>query len=194
MTSLSSKRSGLPARSLLPSASVLVAAAVAMPSSSAAVRKDLVPRFVNATAFDASPPLSELAKSAALRPASLDASRRVREIRPERGPRVKDNGFAGDGALQRRSRRAGPQLLAIPAPQLTFEGLSNQDNFNVIGGRVNPPDPVGDVGPNHYVEMINLVFAVYSKTGAVLLGPVDLGALWAGFAVEDCTDLSGDGI
>ena len=46
-----------------------------------------------------------------------------------------------------------------------FEGLSNQDNFNLLGGRVNPPDPIGDVGPNHYVEMINLVFAVYNKQG-----------------------------
>ena len=49
----------------------------------------------------------------------------------------------------------------IPGPIANFEGLSNQDNFNVFGFRVNPPDPVGDVGPNHYVEMINLVFGVY---------------------------------
>jgi hypothetical protein len=39
---------------------------------------------------------------------------------------------------------------------------------------------VGDVGPNHYVEMINLVFAVYDKSGNLLLGPVDT-AVSAGF-------------
>ena len=50
------------------------------------------------------------------------------------------------------------------------------------------------MGPNHYVEMINLVFAVYSKNGALLLGPVPVGALWAGFSVPDCTDPSGDSI
>jgi hypothetical protein len=89
-----------------------------------------------------------------------------------------------------------PQGLAatIPAPLLTFEGLSNQDNFNVFGFRVNPPDPVGDVGPNHYVEMVNLVFAVYDKQGNRLLGPIDIGTLWAGFAIPDCTDPSGDPI
>ena len=38
---------------------------------------------------------------------------------------------------------------------------------------MNPPDPVGDVGPNHYVETANLAFAVYDKTGDLLLGPVD---------------------
>jgi hypothetical protein len=74
----------------------------------------------------------------------------------------------------------------------TFEGLSNQDNFNVFGARVNPPDPIGAVGPNHYVQMVNLVFAVYSKQGTLLLGPAHIGSLWAGFAVPDCTDLSGD--
>ena len=59
---------------------------------------------------------------------------------------------------------------------------------------MNPPDPVGDVGPNHYVEMVNLAFAVYDKTGDLLLGPVDTGTLWAGFPIEDCTDPSGDPI
>ena len=28
-----------------------------------------------------------------------------------------------------------------------------------------PPDPNGDVGPNHYVEMVNLAYAVYDKAG-----------------------------
>ncbi len=54
---------------------------------------------------------------------------------------------------------------AISAPLANFEGLSNQDNFNVFGFRVNPPDPVGDVGPNHYVEMINLVFGCLLENG-----------------------------
>jgi hypothetical protein len=100
-----------------------------------------------------------------------------------------DHGYAGDGALQ-----TAPSPLTIPAPLTSFEGLSNQDNFNIFGFRVNPPDPVGDVGPNNYVEMVNLAFAVYSKTGTKLLGPVDTGTLWAGFAVPDCTHPSGDPI
>jgi len=75
---------------------------------------------------------------------------------------------------------------------LTFEGLANADNLALYGFRVAPPDPVGDVGPNHYVEMINLVFAVYDKQGNRLTGPTKLGDLWAGFAIPDCTDPSGD--
>jgi hypothetical protein len=40
--------------------------------------------------------------------------------------------------------------------------------------------------------MINLVFAVFDKTGQRLLGPVDTGTLWADFPLQDCTDPSGD--
>jgi hypothetical protein len=92
---------------------------------------------------------------------------------------AKDKGFSGDAAVQVSSQTAAAAVsaLAIPSPLQNFEGLSNQDNFDVFGFRVNPPDPNGDVGPNHYVEIVNLVFAVYSKTGTLLLGPVDTGTL-----------------
>jgi hypothetical protein len=82
----------------------------------------------------------------------------------------------------------------MPAPLRTFEGPSNEDNFRIFGFRVNPPDPVGDVGPRHYVAMTNLTFAVYSKQGRRIFGPADTGTLWQGFPVEDCTDPSGDPI
>jgi hypothetical protein len=141
------------------------------------------PKFTEATAFDVSRPLRELAKTAP------SASRNGGEVRPERGPVVRDRGHSRDGALQSRAASA-----VIPAPIANFEGLSNQDNFDVFGFRVNPPDPNGDVGPNHYVEIVNLVFAVYDKAGNLLLGPVDTGSLWAGFAIPDCTDPSGDPI
>ena len=106
-------------------------------------------------------------------------------------------GFSGDGAIQQSDAlraATASSAAAIPGPIANFEGVSNQDNFNLFGFRVNPPDPVGDVGPNHYVEMVNLAFAVYDKQGNLLLGPVDTGTLWSGFPVEDCTDPSGDPI
>jgi hypothetical protein len=114
-----------------------------------------------------------------------------REPGPE-GPEVQSKGYSGDAALQ--GFQAFMPAPVIPAPLVNFEGMSNQDNFNVFGFRVNPPDPNGEVGRNHYVEIINLVFAVYDKSGNKLLGPVDTGSLWAGFAIPDCTDPSGDPI
>jgi len=163
-----------------------------------AQRPGPAPKFSTAKAFDVSPALRDLAGRAALRAAPPESSPgEPREIRPERGPAAEDRGFSGDGAVQAGGElRAAETMaaLAIPAPTVNFEGMSNQDNFNLFGFRVNPPDPVGDVGPNHYVEMVNLAFAVYDKQGNLLLGPVPIGALWEGFAVEDCTDPSGDPI
>ncbi len=143
-------------------------------------------KFTEAAAFDVSKPLRSLAT--ARRSAATTST--VREVRPDRGPASGSNGHKSDGALQSSAALAA----TIPATGANFEGLSNQDNFNIFGFRVNPPDPVGDVGPNHYVEMVNLAFAVYSKSGTLLLGPADTGSLWTGFAIEDCTDPSGDPI
>ena len=92
-----------------------------------------------------------------------------------------------------------PALQSFAAPMLgspivNFDAASNQDNFNVFGGRVNPPDTVMAVGPNHIVEMINLVTAIYDKNGNTLVAPFDIGALWSNFPVTDCAGASGDPI
>ncbi|HSG12455.1 MAG TPA: hypothetical protein VLA22_01150, partial [Gaiellaceae bacterium] len=151
------------------------------------------PKFSEAKAFDVSKPLKDLAKTA--KPSGA---------KPTAGPPGSDRGPVVEGgttsasyrksAVRARSAAAQAQttLSSIPSPLLTFEGLSNEDNRALFGFRVAPPDPVGDVGPNHYVEMVNLAFAVYDKQGNLLLGPAAIGSLWDGFAVEDCTDPSGD--
>ncbi|MGC2196627.1 MAG: hypothetical protein WA628_18280, partial [Terriglobales bacterium] len=159
--------------------------------TAAAAQVSAQPTFSNAVAFDQSPALRDLARRAAPTRA-LALSSKVVEVRPERGPVAVDRGFSGDAALQGRASVRPP--LQIPATSANFEGLSSLDNSNIFGFRVNPPDPVGAVGPNHYVEMVNLTFGVYSKSGTLLLGPVDTGTLWSGFAVPDCTDPSGDPI
>ena len=179
---------------LMAAAAAMLFVAVSPPASAqpAARTHPLTPKFSAAVAFDISPALRDL------RPPALAFARPFKvfdmEIRPERGPEVKDKGHSPDGALQAspQARTAGAATVAIPALLQNFEGLSNQDNFNIFGFRVNPPDSMGDIGPNHYVELINLVLGVFDKTGNKLLGPVDIGALWAGFAVPDCTDPSGD--
>src|SRR5437773_5151168 len=133
-------------------------------------------------AHDVSPPLRDLAAGRT----APDAEDPANE--PDRGPiATGDSGNSPDGALQ-----SALLPVTIPSTQQNFEGLSNQDNFNIFGFRVNPPDPNGEVGPNNYIEVVNLTFAVYDKAGNRLLGPVDTGTLWSGFAVPDCTDPSGD--
>lgn len=155
-------------------------------------------KFSTAVAFDVSRPLSEVAKTAALTQTTMAASADLVDIRPDRGVVVQDMGYTGDAALQGAlalpSAAQSITTATIPGTMANFEGLSNEDNFALFGFRVNPPDPVGDVGRFHYVEMINLAIGVYDKQGNLLMGPLPIGALWEGFAVEDCTDPSGDPI
>ena len=75
----------------------------------------------------------------------------------------------------------------IPSPTVSFDGPSNTSG-------VQPPDPVGDVGPSHYVAMTNLSFAIYSKTGTLLFGPAANNTLWSGFGGPCQTENSGDPI
>jgi N-acetylneuraminic acid mutarotase len=63
---------------------------------------------------------------------------------------------------------------AMPSVQQNFEGVGNLNG-------VLPPDTQGDVGPNNYVQMVNLSFAVYDKQGNLLLGPLPNTTLWQGF-------------
>ncbi|NUM46154.1 MAG: hypothetical protein HUU38_15725, partial [Anaerolineales bacterium] len=77
----------------------------------------------------------------------------------------------------------GPNV--IPTPIVSFDGPDN-----IFG--VQPPDPNGDVGPNHVVVMSNLSFQVFDKTGNSLYGPVANNTLWAGFGGPCQTENAGD--
>ena len=87
-----------------------------------------------------------------------------------------------DGALQTNA----PGTHAIVAPN-GFEGVGNGDG-------VLPPDTNGDVGPNHYIQWVNLTFAIYDKQGQVLEGPESGRTLWQGFGGPCETSNDGDPI
>ena len=80
-----------------------------------------------------------------------------------------------------------PGSPAMPAPLQNFEGINNRNGAL-------PPDTNGAVGPNHYVQWVNLSIAVYSKTGTLLAGPVNGNFLWGGFGKPCETENDGDPI
>jgi hypothetical protein len=67
----------------------------------------------------------------------------------------------------------GNYLPANSAPIQNFDGIGN------LSG-VYPPDTQGDVGPDKYIQVVNMNFAVYSKTGTILLGPAAISTIFAG--------------
>ncbi len=75
------------------------------------------------------------------------------------------------------------RMLSFSTPQLDFAG---------IDGGSNPPDTVGDVGPNHYVQMVNSGFGssyeIYDRDGNIVQAPTATDSLGTG----DCADGNGD--
>ena len=85
----------------------------------------------------------------------------------------------GSVALTAQSRAAGSGELSPSI--LNFDGISTG---------ANPHDPVGDVGPDHYVQMINAAFAIWDKSGTLLAGPSNINTLWTsqGISGTPCSD------
>src|SRR5690349_4642132 len=93
----------------------------------------------------------------------------VKKERPER----RAPGYSPAGRVAERLEnpaRTAPQLpkvlkksqmvaAAAPAPDASFDGL---DFAN--WGQGHPPDTNGDVGPNHYIETINVSIGIYDKS------------------------------
>jgi hypothetical protein len=69
-------------------------------------------------------------------------------------------------------------MTSTPGANLVFEGLSNADNAEVLNSLLVPPDPIGDVGPNHYVQMVNNLITIFDKSGQELIDPVFLDVIW----------------
>ncbi len=87
------------------------------------------------------------------------------------------------------ARRAGTPMLPFHPDKVTQTHQGKTATRGVLAsfngvGNVNgvlPPDTQGDVGPNHYMQMVNLSFAIWDKSGNLLYGPVDNSTLWNGF-------------
>ncbi|MFQ5982897.1 MAG: PKD domain-containing protein [Woeseiaceae bacterium] len=116
---------------------------------------------------------------------------------------------AGEQARTRLPRRAGPREIpnyrgegrpqpgtadsSVPDAVLQdfqgsgttavgtgFPGTSNNDNGAILGFLVAPPDTDGEVGPSHFVQMINLLTTIFDKSGNPIAGPFPSNAIWNG--------------
>ncbi len=133
------------------------------------------------TRNDTSPPLRSI------RPIPPGTKAGMREIPllplPRRGGHEQGKQSVFGGAILQNQ----PSPPNMPATIQNFEGVSNVDS-------VQPPDTQGDVGPNHYVQWVNLSFAIWDKGGNLLYGPANGNTLWAGFGGPCETTNDGDPI
>jgi uncharacterized repeat protein (TIGR01451 family) len=107
------------------------------------------------------------------------------ENEPERGPaeaRKFVDTSSPDGALQSVMPSG-----AAPAPIANFQGIHQLSQAILSGFQISPPDTVGDVGPDHYVQCVNLACQVFGKTGTPAGPPFLLSTLFTsiGGACDD---------
>lgn len=105
-------------------------------------------------------------------------------------PQPGDNNWK-DGIIENESVNYGKGLSLgyITDPnsvQSKMGGLKGKGPIVGVAGTGNvngvyPPDTDGEVGPNHFFQMMNLSFAIYDKNGTKLYGPAASNTLWSGF-------------
>jgi hypothetical protein len=155
---------------------------IAAPAAGQAPKEAPQVGFSKAARQDVSPPLRALAEAAPHAPAVPLADREIPnrfKVRPDLRPQGPE--LEQDPLLEASNAAIAPSA-PTPAPSLSFEGTTDDDNAAVVGFRIVPPDTNGDVGLDHYIQMNNLVLEIFDKaTGASVLGPVAGNVLWAGF-------------
>ena len=82
------------------------------------------------------------------------------------------NADAPDTVIQGAADPAAPSVGSV------FEGIYIGET---TGLSWIPPDTVGAVGPNHYVQAVNDGLGVFDKSTGAMLKLVPVNALWAGF-------------
>ncbi len=153
-------------------ATVLGAPAVALGTGGVAQATTSVKPTVSApVAFGVSAPVRDLPKSDATDlaiPEGVDESEGSLTH-----PTGNGSATGVDPALQ-----TGPAGSGIPPTSQNFEGIDvgeSSSDMIFVGA---PPDTNGDVGPDHYVQTVNTVFAIWDKTGNRLVDPTPLDELW----------------
>ena len=145
------------------------------------------PEVIKPDMSDVSPPLSLLAKEPVPEIIGL-RSKEAEPWRPVPHMRFQSTEQVVDPVVQ-DAVGSGP---FIPSPITTFEGMgTGLPNFTVQSA---PPDTDGDIGPNHYVQIVNSGVTVFNRSGTPVLGPVLTRTFWNGFSGACANTNDGDGI
>ncbi len=127
--------------------------------------------IVKADLHDVSQRFSELAKFS-LKSSDVLAER-AREANPPKRLR-KALPLVQDPVIQSAAGTG-----TIPTPIANFEGMGTGLEGYLVQSA--PPDTVGDIGPDHYYQIVNFSIAIFDRAGRIVLGPVPTRNLWSGF-------------
>ncbi len=112
-------------------------------------------------------PLQSLSVTAAQARTNIPAPRGPREV-PNFVGKGKPLPGTADPAVTAATLQNSPGTSAATTVGSGFPGATNNDNGSILGFLIAPPDTDGSVGPNHFVQMINLLTTIYDKSGNVV--------------------------
>ena len=135
---------------------------------------------------------TDVGKPIVIKPCYFDISPPLRDM--NQNPNIKLDNSWKDGIV--KNHQYPKDLIQNDRPGAIYNDPNVQNGFGTLkpdttsqnfdGVGVNngvcPPDPAGDVGPNHYVQVVNLQYAIYNKTGTKLVGPTNTSQLWSGMS------------
>ena len=155
-----------------------------------------------ATSFGVTPALRDMPEvsGAAVKIKDLDGEPVIRdeennEIEVDRSvPGVGELPFHDPLAIKSRGKFSVLSPQAMPGPALSFNGILGADVIATFASGSMPPDTVGDVGPNNYIQAANFgVFRIFNKSGTPLTATATISTLFSSLPSGDICRNSNSG-
>ncbi|MBU2651697.1 MAG: hypothetical protein KKA81_12250, partial [Bacteroidetes bacterium] len=130
-------------------------------------------RISNGVFLGETPPLRDIPQLTPEELAEMAAKAEAKAKKPRKHTRLYENlenAYQGLDPLLNQSNRAPMTSATV---YQNFEGQASSSY---------PPDCNGTVGPDHFMQTINVVYAIYSKSGTLEAGPTALNTLFSGVA------------
>ncbi|MGE5424104.1 MAG: T9SS type A sorting domain-containing protein [Syntrophothermus sp.] len=123
----------------------------------------LIPQVAKPVYFDVSPPLRDMLKQKRVE----DKSWKQGFVKNYITDPELNYAFQTDPVLQ--------QLYGLLPGDSTIVNVEG-----IPAGNSVPPDTYGEIGPNHYFQVVNTSYAIYNKAGQLILGPLGNSTIWNG--------------
>jgi hypothetical protein len=139
------------------------------------------PIVKQASYFDVSPPLRDMVQS---NDANIDLSVKETIVKNKLNVYSNESGQTDYQVTDEVVQTTFGNRVVTDTTIQNFDG--NSGNGSLV-----PPDTQGDVGPSHYVQILNSKFSIYNKNGVKILGPLNNSTIFNGLP-HNIND--GDGI
>jgi Kelch motif len=116
----------------------------------------------------------------------IEERRLTRYAFPNSGPLPSAPAAPSSPWMQKLLKNIFRPVPTMPGPLLTFDGMNSSGPNGTNCGCL-PPDTDGDVGPDHYVEALNVAFRVFDKSGNALTPVTTFNTLFQDLVGTPCS-------